>query len=268
MKGILHPHIDEGRYRNSVIASVVTHTAIVLVFTFGLGFFPSAQPLTIGLGEGGGSGDYVSVGLSAEAGGGEGMYKAPITPRAETAPVVEEEEAPPPEPEPEQQVFTQVEKKKEPKPAQPYRERPREETKKEAQPGQIARTPDPGKGSRSGGGSGGGIGSGQGVKIGSGSGDEGAIQSWYIRQVEQRVGQNWLQTSLGQLDKRVSAVASFVVEPSGRISEIGLDQSSGIRSVDLAVQRAIQASNPLPRLPYELRGRRVKFQAVFEYPPR
>ena len=195
------------------------------------------------------------------------MVKPPITPRAETAPI-EPEKRPEPVEEPERNVFERREEKPQPKPPQPYRERPRPVERKEAQPGQIARAPDPGMGARSGGGSGGGIGSGQGVLVGSGAGEEGEIQSWYIRQVEQRVGQNWLQTSLGQLERRVQAVATFVVIDSGQISEITLEESSGIRSVDLAVERAIQASNPLPRLPLELRGRRVRFQAVFEYPPR
>ena len=113
------------------------------------------------------------------------------------------------------------------------------------------------------------MGTGSGVSIGSGSGEEEGIQSWYIRQVEQRVGQNWLQTSLGgRADRRVQAIAAFVVSPNGQISQVTLEKRSGITSVDLAIQRAIQASNPLPPLPYELRGRTVRFQAVFEYPPR
>jgi TonB family protein len=94
------------------------------------------------------------------------------------------------------------------------------------------------------------------------------IDSWYIRQVEQRVGQNWLQTSLGNLNQRVEAIATFVVRANGQIVNIELEKRSGVRSVDLAVQRAIQATNPLPPLPLEFRGRSVRFQAVFEYPPR
>jgi TonB family protein len=267
--------VEEGPYKRAVGISVIFHVLLVLFFTFGIHLFPSPEPITLGLGEGGGQpGDFVSVGLAADTGGGEGMYKPPVTPRADSAP------PPPPKPKetvPEEVPATEdvfVEEKKpvkkpEPKPPTQAPPKPKPKAETQSQDGLIPREPDPGRGPRAGGGgTGGGFGSGRGVSIGSGQGQDEGIESWYIRQVEQRVGQNWLQTSLGQLERRVQAVASFVVNPTGRITDIELEKSSGIRSVDLAVQRAIQASNPLPKLPYELRGRTVKFQAVFEYPPR
>ncbi len=199
------------------------------------------------------------------------MYKPPVTSRAETAPLPpapKPEVAAPDEPVPTQDVFVEEKKKPQKKPAEPQ---PKVQPKSESQSkkGLIPREPDPGKGpSAGGGGTGGGFGSGRGVSIGSGQGQDQGIESWYIRQVEQRVGQNWLQTSLGRLERRVQAVATFLVNPDGRITEVELEKSSGISSVDLAVRRAILASTPLPKLPYELRGRTVKFKAVFEYPPR
>lgn len=218
----------------------------------------------------------MSVGLAADIGGGAGMYKAPITPRPEAAPPQESKPKPAvqePEPEPETPVFEEsTAKKTTPKPAAekaPSTPRiNRNEQAETARPGQIPRKSEPGKGpSGGGGGSGGGFGGGQGVSIGSGTG-EGNVNSWYIRQVEQRVGQNWLQTSLGDFSGRVEAVASFVVTSSGRITDIEIEKESGIRSVDLAVMRAIQASTPLPPLPREFGGKSVRFQAVFEFPPK
>lgn len=94
------------------------------------------------------------------------------------------------------------------------------------------------------------------------------MDSWYVRQVEQRVGQNWLKTSLGQLSRTVHTVISFEISSNGSIENIQIEQKSGIRSVDLAAERAVRASGPLPPLPFEFRQRRVKFVAHFEYPPR
>ena len=273
LQGTLHPHLEEGTYRRAVVFSTVFHVLVVLFFTFGSYFLPAPDPIVLGLGEGGGQrGNFVSVGLAADIGGGEGMYKPPVTPRADTAPpppAPKPEEAAPVEPAPTQDVFAEEKKKPKKKQVDPQQPKVQPKSEPKSKQGLIPREPDPGKGpSAGGGGTGGGFGSGRGVSIGSGQGQDQGIESWYIRQVEQRVGQNWLQTSLGQLEKRVQAVATFVVNPDGRITGVELEKSSGISSVDLAVQRAIMASTPLPKLPYELRGRTVVFKAVFEYPPR
>jgi TonB family protein len=278
LSGVIKPHIVEDRSRKPVLISVGVHVVLLLFFTFGSMFLPRGEALQLGMGPGGGQGDFLSVGLAAELGGGAGMYKAPITPRPEAAPPQEKNvkrSSVEPEPEPEQPVFEKPTSKKTAAPA-PRKTAPatprlhRNEQAETARPGQIPRKSDPGKGpSGGGGGSGGGFGGGQGVSIGSGTG-EGNVNSWYIRQVEQRVGQNWLLTSLGDTSNQlqVQTVASFVVTSSGRITDVEIEKESGIRSVDLAVMRAIQASNPLQPLPGEFRGKSVRFQAVFEYPPK
>ena len=104
------------------------------------------------------------------------------------------------------------------------------------------------------------------MTIGTGTG-EGVMDSWYVRQVEQRSGRNWLKTSLGQLANPVRTVISFEIRADGRIDNIQIEHRSGIGSIDLAAERAVRASDPLSPLPYELRNRTVKFTAYFEYPP-
>ncbi len=261
MKTVLQSHLQEGDYRRAAVYSALLHVGILLFFTVGVSLLPSPPPIELGMGPGGGQGDFVSVGLAADTGGGAGMYKPPVTNRAESAP------APPPkkaEPTTEEskvapEVFTEEKPKPKPKEPEPRRPPPKQKTEPpKPRAGLIPRESDPGKGTPGGA-------AGRGVQIGSGSGDSGQIDSWYIRQVEQRVGQNWLQTSLGSLQK-VQAVATFLVQPNGQITDIELERRSGVSSVDLAVMRAIQASNPLPPLPYELRSRSVRFRAVFEYP--
>lgn len=269
---ILRSHVDEGEYRRPAIFSLLGHVMLFVFFLFGIRLLPEPPPIKIGTGPGGGQGgEFVTVGLSAEIGGGAGMYKPSVEPKPEVAPpppepVKEKQPDPPP---PAKNVFLEKKSQAKKQPEASHEREPKPQVKPSEKKGLIPREPDPGKGgpSSGSGGSGGGFGSGRGVSIGSGTGGEEGIDSWYIRQVEQRVGQNWLQTSLGKL-KKVEAVAAFVVRSNGQIENIELQKRSGISSVDRAVMRAIQASNPLPPLPYEFRGRSVRFQAVFEYPQR
>jgi TonB family protein len=269
-KKILQTHVEEGEYRRPVFISIAGHLVLFLFFLFGVQLLPAPPPVVIGTGPGGGQGgDFVSVGLSAEIGGGAGMYKESVKPQAEVAPPPPPKPAQPEPAAPEKNVFLEKKSQAKKQPEASHERAPEKKVKPTEKKGLIPREPDPGKGgpSSGSGGTGGGFGSGRGVSIGSGTGEEGGIDSWYVRQVEQRIGRNWLETSLGKL-KRVEATATFVVRANGQIENIQLEQRSGVSSVDRAVLRAIQASNPLPPLPYEFRGRSVRFQAVFEYPQR
>ena len=96
---------------------MIVHLGLLLFFTVGASFFPKGEILKLGLGPGGGQGDFLSVGLAADIGGGAGMYKAPITPRPEAAPPQEDtsrRNVREVEPEPEQPVFEQSTTKKTP----------------------------------------------------------------------------------------------------------------------------------------------------------
>ncbi len=233
--------------------------------------------LELGGGPGGGSGgEIITVGLSDQLSGGAGMVKPSLTPQPEAAPPPPPEK-PEPEPEPvpeapREPVFEVKEAAPETrtKPEQRPPAPPRKVTQvPEASPGVIPGEPRPGSGGApaGGSGSGGGMGTGVGVQVGSGSGG-GGLDSWYLRQVERRISENWLRTSLGRLENRVEVSVSFEIDASGRIDSLRVQRSSGIRSVDLSAERAVRASSPLPPLPPEFRRRRVRFVANFEYPPR
>ena len=271
-RSILTSHVREGRYRKEVFFSFLSHGVLLLFFLLGAELFPAREVLLAGSGTGGGQApDFLSVGLTGELGGGEGMYKPALTPRPEASPPPppRKKTVSPPLPTAPNEFLEKVEPKKRRKvktSRQPSRVKKKKAT---AKPGQIPGRSEPGSGGSGGGapGSGGGFGGGQGVVIGTGTG-EGVMESWYARRVEQRVGSNWLKTSLGQLGKRVRTTVSFLVVSDGTIANVRVERGSGIRSVDLAAQRAVRASNPLPPLPYAFRGRRVRFVAHFEYPPR
>ena len=84
------------------------------------------------------------------------------------------------------------------------------------------------------------------MTLGSGTG-EGVMDSWYARQVEQRIGQNWLKTSLGRLSRPVQTVISFEIRANGTIENVKIQKDSGLGTVDLAARRAVMASSPLGR---------------------
>ena len=267
---VMSTHVREEGYRGAFTVSVVGHLLLFLFFLIAAQLLPRGEPLVIGSGEGGGQGDdFVTVGLSAQFSGGTGMRKPSITPSPEAV----EATPVPPKPDPpalqkrESAFIERAPLREAPQksPASPVKSQASSENAG-AKP--IPREPDPGSGGPGGQslGSGGGFGGGQGVTIGTGTG-EGTMDSWYVRQVEQRVGQNWLKTSLGHLENPVRTIISFEIQADGSIDNIRIEKRSGIGSVDLAAERAIRASDPLSPLPYELRNRTVKFVAYFEYPP-
>ena len=262
-------HIPREGYRWELVFSLLGHVLLLLLFLGVSEFYPTAHVFSAGGETGGGWGaDFVSVGLAAESGGGAGMYKPPLTPRPEVLPPSPKKETPEASSKSDANAFVEKTKAKK---AKPTRRRARsEKPKQDAKPGVIPGRPEPGTGRARGGpsGSGGGFGGGQGVSIGLGAGENSVVDSWYARLVEQRIGSNWLKTSLGTLGRRAHTVISFEIAPDGTIEKIRIQQSSGIRSVDLAAERAVEASHPLPPVPPRFVGRRPRFVAHFEYPPR
>lgn len=270
---LLTSHVQDQGTGRSLLLSLVGHFLLVLLILGATYLLPQGAFIDIGSGSGGGSGDrIIPVRLAASPdSGGLGTVKPTLNPRPKATPPPEKPKPQPPS-QPDPKAF--AEKKQPPKPKRPQlpEDRPPLNPPKAspAEPGDIVRDPDPGSGGKAspGSGAGGGQGSGLGVAMGPGQGQEGSIDSAYVRLVEQRVGRNWLRTSLGELGRPVQSIVTFEVQRSGKIQNIQLAKTSGIRSVDLAALRAVQASDPLPPLPFEFQGRQVRFRAEFNYPPR
>jgi TonB family protein len=272
---ILISHVRDERLRAPLLFSIVGHS-LLFGLTLTAANFCTPSIIEIGSGEGGGrGGDVITVGLSGELTGGTGMVKPAIVPRPQALPPVPVPEEPvetPSQAAPEETVFEEVAPvEKAPLPIPPEeRNRPPAPPKTfEPAPGVIRQQPEPGSGGPGGrpSGSGGGFGGGVGVKLGTGTSGAG-LDSWYVRQLEKRIGENWLRTTLGQMSLQVRTTISFGIGRGGLIEDIQIEESSGIRSVDLAAERAVRASSPLPPLPLELRRRSFRFVAHFEYPPR
>ncbi len=89
---------------------------------------------------------------------------------------------------------------------------------------------------------------------------------WYVDAITRAISQNWLKSLVDTSISRAPRVyLSFDVGRNGKISNIGVQQSSGIPSLDRSAQRAVYASDPLPALPTDYRGSSVNVIFYFEY---
>lgn len=125
-----------------------------------------------------------------------------------------------------------------------------------------------------------GTGPGSGIRLGSGLGsgsDTGSAFSsqiglsnfpftYYLQIIIDRVSNNWF-TSL--VDPGIlgsfQATVHFKIYKNGQISELKIEESSGIRSLDLSALRAIQTSAPFPPLPGAYEDEYLGIYLIFEH---
>ena len=97
-------------------------------------------------------------------------------------------------------------------------------------------------------------------------GDFGSRYSWYVRQVQQKVSQNWLQY---EIDPNVGnahrVYITFDIDRSGRPSNVQVEQSSGVPSLDISATRALQRIDTFGPLPNDYGGSRVSVEFWFDY---
>lgn len=72
---------------------------------------------------------------------------------------------------------------------------------------------------------------------------------WYLEEIYRKVLRNWRPPS-----NTLETTVHFRIEKNGRISEVGVEESSGNFLFDQAALRAVEASNPMPPLPREYGG--------------
>ncbi len=292
---VLSPHTQLPGLRRSLYGSIALHLAL-LVSILLLQSLSHPEVLILGTGQGGGQGgEMLHVNLTGALDGGTGeLFKPSLRPEPPAAPIPDSAKEKPIEapPRPEDFQAPSPKSKKQPKPVKPVPSESAETQKaptltpellmkvlkditgnKQNPPqtpaNQIPRETGPGAGGAGrAGGSGGGYGGGEGIHIGQGSGGDAASNSWYARQVERRIGENWLRTNFDSLaGRRLTVVIRFDIQPDGRISNVVMEQSSGVTFYDLTAERAIRSSNPLPRPPAEFHNRTIRFICYFEYPP-
>jgi periplasmic protein TonB len=88
----------------------------------------------------------------------------------------------------------------------------------------------------------------------------------YVNAITRAISNNWLKSLVDARVQRAPRVyLTFEIAKNGKISNVGVQQSSGIPSLDRSAQRAVLASDPLPPLPADFRGSSVNVNFYFEY---
>jgi len=168
------------------------------------------------------------------------------------------------------------------KPAMRYPvEKPKSEPKTKAEKKAAITKPEPSpqdKAAQTGSGEGteGGTGMGTGLRIGGGEGPGGPgygagglanfPYTYYLNIITDRVSSNWFSSLVDPgLSGSFQTVIYFRIEKSGQVSDIKIEQSSGVTPLDLSAVRAVKASAPFPPLPREYEDAYLGIHLIFEH---
>ncbi|MFQ6082720.1 MAG: energy transducer TonB [Candidatus Aminicenantia bacterium] len=110
-------------------------------------------------------------------------------------------------------------------------------------------------------------GSGVGLGIGEGEGGiSGFPFTYYILLVRDKVSANWYTSLVSPgLTGSFRTVVYFKILRDGQISELKIEENSGVRSLDLSALRAVQSAAPFPSLPYGFEGEYLGIHFIFEH---
>jgi TonB family protein len=87
----------------------------------------------------------------------------------------------------------------------------------------------------------------------------------YVNTLKRTISNNWLKSMVdARVQKAPRVYVTFDIERDGTVVNVGVQQSSGIPSLDRSAQRAVSVSS-LPPLPSEYRGSKVNVIFYFEY---
>jgi len=99
-----------------------------------------------------------------------------------------------------------------------------------------------------------------------GGGDFGSRYAWYVRVVQQKVSENWLKY---EVDPRVSdarrVYVTFDIKRDGHPTNVQIEQSSGVPSLDQSAVRALQRIDTFGPLPPDYTENKVSVEFWFDY---
>ena len=99
-----------------------------------------------------------------------------------------------------------------------------------------------------------------------GGGDFGIRFGWYVQVVQRKVSENWLKYEVDpriQTANRVYVV--FDITRAGQPTNVEVEQSSGVPSLDQSAVRAIQRIDTFGPLPPDYSGNKVSVEFWFDY---
>jgi len=99
-----------------------------------------------------------------------------------------------------------------------------------------------------------------------GGGDFGSRYAWYVRVVQQKVSENWLKY---EVDPRISdarrVYVTFDIKRDGHPTNVEIEQSSGVPSLDQSAVRALQRIDTFGPLPPDYSESKVSVEFWFDY---
>ena len=99
-----------------------------------------------------------------------------------------------------------------------------------------------------------------------GGGDFGTRFAWYVQVVQRKVSENWLKY---EVDPRIGTAQrvyiTFDIMRDGHPANVGVEQSSGVPSLDISAVRAIQRIDTFGPLPPDYAGSKVSVEFWFDY---
>jgi protein TonB len=98
------------------------------------------------------------------------------------------------------------------------------------------------------------------------AGDFGARYGWYVQIIQQKTQQSWLAY---EVDRRITQAPRvyivFDIQRNGRPTNVRVEQSSGIPTLDISAIRAIQRIDTFGPLPSDYAGNSVSVEWYFDY---
>jgi protein TonB len=105
-----------------------------------------------------------------------------------------------------------------------------------------------------------------GFGITGGGGDFGTKYAWYVRVIQQKVAENWLKY---EVDPRITSAQrvyiTFDVARDGHPTNVQVEQSSGVPSLDISATRALQRIDTFGPLPPDYAGNKISVEYWFDY---
>jgi protein TonB len=99
-----------------------------------------------------------------------------------------------------------------------------------------------------------------------GGGDFGTKYAWYVHVIQQKVADNWLKY---EVDPRITnaqrVYITFDVARDGHPSNVNVEQSSGVPSLDISAVRALQRIDTFGPLPPDYSGGKITVEYWFDY---
>ncbi|MBZ5663614.1 MAG: TonB family protein [Acidobacteriia bacterium] len=97
-------------------------------------------------------------------------------------------------------------------------------------------------------------------------GDFGSRFAWYVQAVQRKVTENWLKY---EVDPRITEAKrvylTFDIARDGHPSNVQIEQSSGVPSLDLSAKRALERIDSFGPLPPDYSGSKVSVEFWFDY---